>query len=359
MTKYGEIYYESKEKIVGYRFAMMQYSQNHSVTSTAEEFDTTRKTVRNWKKRFDETIKSLDDYSKRPHNIQNIVPVSVLDKIKKECEILKSHSKKIVGSYLIRDFKLPFTLPTINKYLGILGFKKKKQSKKERKRNLYELKKKYKSFEKIQIDIKYLDDIPEFYHEYYTYGLPKYQITARCVKSGALFIGYAREKTNLNTSIFIYRLLTHLQDHDIDITKTTIQTDNGREFRNLDGQKSTMFLYILEKLSVNYYHIPAGAKTWQSDVETSHRLIEDEFYAYRIFNNASDFFLKAEIYQNDFNTNRVNSYKENQTPSDIVLDDMIGGYINFDDTDWIDVDSIFKFKPVVVDKLTSKFLKVI
>ena len=29
-----------------------------------------------------------------------------------------------------------------------------------------EVKNKYRAFEKIQVDIKYLDDIPEFYHDF-------------------------------------------------------------------------------------------------------------------------------------------------------------------------------------------------
>ncbi|HOK39753.1 MAG TPA: hypothetical protein PLD27_01755 [bacterium] len=37
------------------------------------------------------------------------------------------------------------------------------------------------------MDIKYLDDIPEFYKYYLKYKLPKYQITIRDVKTGTLF----------------------------------------------------------------------------------------------------------------------------------------------------------------------------
>ena len=42
------------------------------------------------------------------------------------------------------------------------GFIRKKY---ERKRDLREIKKKLKPFEKIQTDVKYLDDIPEMYPE--------------------------------------------------------------------------------------------------------------------------------------------------------------------------------------------------
>jgi len=358
MANYNEIYLKDKDKIVGYRYAMMKHLQNNNVTVTSEEFNTTRKTVRKWKFRFDGTLDSLEDHSKTPHNIQNKVPVETLKKIKKFCRIQKAASKKIVGTYMIEDLELPYSLPTVNKHIKLLGYNQNKPSRKQRKRNLYELKKTMRSFEKIQVDIKYLDDMPEFYHEYYTLRIPRYQITARCVKTGSLFIGYAKEKTNLNTAIFIYRLLSHLQDNGIDITKTTIQTDNGTEFRNVRGNKSTMFLDVLSFFRLNYYHIPAGAKTWQSDVETSHRLIEDEFYTYKIFNTRKDFFNKANQYQNKFNLRRQNSYKENQTPAEILSSDIIHGMISLTDEDLLYIEDLYNFKPIVVDELTHKFLDV-
>ena len=63
--------------------------------------------------------------------------------------------------------------------------------------------------------------------------------------------------------------------------------------------------------------IPPGAKTWQSDVETSHRLIEDEFYAFEEFPTRFQFFRKAAAYQRWFNCERNNSYKPG-TPWEIM-----------------------------------------
>jgi transposase len=358
MTNYSDLYYKSKDKIVGYRLAMMDYLQSSNVKATSKKFNTTRKTVRKWKYRFDGTLDSLEDHSKRPHNIQTKVSDDVIDKIDDFCKSQTASEKRIVGKYMIDDLELPYSLPTINRYIKSLGYNQKKISRKERKRNLYELKKTMRAFEKIQVDIKHLDDMPEFYAEYYRLNLPRYQITARCVKTGSLFIGYAKEKTNLNTSIFIYRLLIHLQENGIDITQITIQTDNGREFRNLDNQKSTMFLNILKYFETKYYHIPAGAKTWQSDVETSHRLIEDEFYTYQIFNTRKEFFTKAEKYQNKFNLRRKNSYKENQTPAEILLNDIIHGKISLTDEDLLYIEDLYNFRPVIMDELTHKFLDI-
>jgi transposase len=357
MANYNEMYLKSKDKIVGLRSAIVRYAKDHSITETAEYFETTRKTVRKWYSRYDGDLDSLEDYSKRPHNIRNKLQAKDVKKIADSCELQRSHRKKIVGAYLIRDMDLPFSLPTVNKYIELLGFKQEKLSRKKRKRNLSEVKKEMRSFEKIQVDIKYLDDIPEFYREYYELKLPKYQITARCVKTGSLFIGYAREKTNLNTAIFIYHLLLHLESMGIDITQTTIQTDNGTEFRNFKSNKSTMFLDVLKYFESQYYHIPAGAKTWQSDVETSHRLIEDEFYAYKIFKSKKDFFKKVFEYQTNFNLKRKNSYKENETPAQILTEDIIHGRICLTDDDLMDVNHLYNLKPFIADEYTSFFLK--
>lgn len=357
MENYNEMYLKGKDKIVGLRLAIVRRAKEFSIKTSAEYYKTTPKTVRKWCSRYDGNLNSLEDQSKRPHNIRNKLKKEDIDRIETFCDKQKSNNKKIVGAYLIRDMDLPFSLPTVNKYIELLGFKSEKQSRKKKKRNLSEIKKEMRSFEKIQVDIKYLDDIPEFYREYYLLKLPKYQITARCVKTGSLFIGYAREKTNLNTAIFIYNLISHLESFGLDITQTTIQTDNGTEFRNFKSDKSTMFLDVLKFFESQYYHIPAGAKTWQSDVETSHRLIEDEFYAYKIFKSKKDFFKKALEYQTNFNLKRKNSYKNNETPAQILTEDIIHGRICLTDEDLMDVNDLYNFKPVIADEYTSIFLK--
>ncbi len=87
-----------------------------------------------------------------------------------------------------------------------------------------------KPFEKVQVDIKYLDDIPEMYGSYIVHKLSGYQITARDVSTEALFYSYAIEKNSTNTTMFILELKEHLERNGIDLKDVTIQTDNGTEF---------------------------------------------------------------------------------------------------------------------------------
>ncbi len=63
---------------------------------------------------------------------------------------------------------------------------------------------------------------------------------------------------------------------------------------------------------------PPGARTWQGDVETVHRLQEDEFFDRETFSNPADFWNKTTLYWHHFNLTRRNRAKEWQTPAQIV-----------------------------------------
>ncbi len=76
-----------------------------------------------------------------------------------------------------------------------------------------------KPFEKVQVDIKYLDDIPEMYGSYIVHKLSGYQITARDVSIGALFYSYAIEKNSTNTTMFILELKEHLERNGREMLK--------------------------------------------------------------------------------------------------------------------------------------------
>ena len=99
-----------------------------------------------------------------------------------------------------------------------------------------------------------------------------------------------------------------------------IQTDNGSEFiGSWNAKKDSAFTKTVQSVKgLEHHTIPPGAHTWQSDVETAHRLIEDEFYEVETLCCRDDFLAKTTTYNLWFNAVRKNSYKGDKTPWDIV-----------------------------------------
>ena len=69
---------------------------------------------------------------------------------------------------------------------------------------------------------------------------------------------------------------------------------------------------IVRKCRGAIHHlVPPGAKTYQIDVETCHRWLEEELYVVESFASEKEFLRKAGYYQAWFNCKRHKSYKGN------------------------------------------------
>ncbi len=350
MYSYYQLYKNNKAP-VPYRIEMIQYAAQYGNKKAAKEFQTSVKTIRKWKRRFEQGKKpALKDQSRRPKKSPDQMIPYWRFKINDICQTAKKKNKRINAALIQRKYKIPYSTNTILKIMRETGFLPQKRRKAQRKRDLREIKQNLKPFEKIQVDIKYLDDIPEFYPFYLRYRIPKYQITARDVRTGALFYSYAMEKSSTNTSLFLLRLGEHLKAHGIQLNQIIIQTDNGSEFTTpWNSIKDSAFTKVVKYLwQSKHKKIPPGAKTWQSDVETSHRLIEDEFYAFEEFNTTRHFYGKAAQYQKWFNLERYNSYKKG-TPLQI-LKQAYGE--DFDP-------KILVFKPILIDIIYRQYKNLI
>jgi hypothetical protein len=175
-------------------------------------------------------------------------------------------------------------------------------------------------FEKIQIDIKDLYDIPYYYHQAIRTRLPRYQFTARDVKSGALFISYAKTKDLGNASTFCAYLLAHLKRMGIEVKQIGIQTDNDGAFvGNWRPGSFSSFTYVIEAIyKALHLRIPPAAPTYNSDVETVHARVEEELFDIEDIYDAYDLRCKAWSYQIYFNLIRPNSNKDYKTPLKII-----------------------------------------
>jgi hypothetical protein len=128
--------------------------------------------------------------------------------------------------------------------------------------------------------------------------LPKVQYTAREVVSGNQYIAFADERALCYAALFADLVLSHLVTCKVRFKRSRAQTDNGSEFTgSWNAGNDSIFTKTVESFKgIAHTRIPPGAHTWQSDVETVHRLIEDEFYEVETFKNRQDFLAKSAAY---------------------------------------------------------------
>ncbi len=317
--KYYEFIKISKDRYAA-RLELVEAALVHGIKPTARQYGTTVKTVRKWVRRYEAEKKAgLVEQSRRPHTSPRATKPWIRFKLKHAVEELQRAGKRKSATRLKQELELPVSVTTVLKILRAEGLLRPQRKVVEKKRDLRLVKQRLKAMEKLQVDVKYLDDIPELYEEYRRYHLPKYQFTARCVRTGALFIAYGREKSVTNASLFLLTLYEHFQRYGIRFEGAVVQTDNGTEFTApWNSTKVTIFTKLVERCwGAHHHRIPPGAKTYQSDVESSHRWIEEELYAAETFASEQDFLEKAAHYQKWFNCGRYNRYKGN-TPLNLV-----------------------------------------
>ncbi len=297
------------------RLRIVQSARRIGIRPTARLFRIAPNTIRKWLRRFDGALSSLQELSRAPLRRPN--------KISAQAERQIVRAKKKLPSWgirrLKRDMGLPYSPKAIRRVLKERGLLRKYRRKKHQvKRCLREIKRNWALWRQITADTKDLCDLPEYYVQARTLGLPLHQYTAREVTSGGLFLGFADELSLTYADAFARRIQQHLAEHGVDMEAVTWQTDNGSEFvGSWQAVEKSAFTGTVESFGSAHRTIPPGQHRFQADVETVHSLMETEFYIER-FTSRADFLAKAATYQNFFNYVRPNSGKENKCPFDLV-----------------------------------------
>ena len=309
----------SKNQVFDLRISIVGYALENGVRATSRLYGCSRNTVRKWLRRYgDEGKSGLLDRSRAPKRIPH--------KTSPEVESMVVKFKKRIPYYGARRLKEEFDLPcstgAISRILRERGLSRRKKKKYQKKNDLRAVKARYKPFERLQMDVKYLTDIPYYWSFMRRYRLPKYQFTIRDVKTGAIFLAYGEEKTVTYSVRVVRRLLSHLSEYGVDIRKTTVQTDNGSEFSGTSkpGKKKGFVHEIENVMKSDHEFIPPACPNANADVESSHALIEHEFFDIESFSGKNDFLNRVTTYQHWFNLLRKNGYKGNKTPLDILLE---------------------------------------
>jgi hypothetical protein len=103
-------------------------------------------------------------------------------------------------------------------------------------------------------------------------AMPKYQFTAREVRSGLMYLGFAKGRTAAHACLFARILCEHLFRCGIDVKELKFQIDNGSEFIGCFRRDHTRdgLERIVEAFGSQHKRIPPRAWSYNSDVETVH-----------------------------------------------------------------------------------------
>jgi transposase len=307
----------SKEKYFTLRKAVVLEALEKGIKPTAKRFNMSKNTIRLWLRRFqEEGNDGLLDRRSGPNHIPHKTSKTL------EEEVVKI--RKIAPCYGAKRMKIFFDLkPSVGAIQRIIkdhGLVRKKRRKYQKKNDLRSIKSRYKAFEKFQMDIKYLTDIPPYWEMMMKLDLPRFQYTIRDVKSGMLFLGFANEISESHAETMVKHVLSKVVPNCPGIPK--VQTDNGVEFSGTTKKsENNYFRQAVRALGADHIYIPPGHCNANADVESIHATIETEFYELTKFKSRDDFLRKAESYRSFYNLERPNFSKKGKTPWLIAQED--------------------------------------
>lgn len=312
---------KGKEYPFGFKRDAVMAAKELGIKPAAKRFKVARNTMRSWVNRFDARgNQGLFGMRKGPKHIPNKISPDLEERI-----VSIRRNYPCFGPLRIKyHFEIPASLGAIRRVIKSHKLVRKRRKVYQKKRDMRAVKAKRPTMAHMQMDVKHLYDIPNYWEQIKDLGLPRFQYTVRETKTGMLFLGYSNELSELNARMMIDSVLNKMKEFcPLEFSQVTVQTDNGTEFSGLARTvDKAPFVHLIEKIhGANHTFIRPGHCNANADVESSHALIEEEFFDLARFRNREDFFRQAETYRLYFNFRRPNFYKGIKTPVEICTSD--------------------------------------
>lgn len=210
-----------------HRLRLVTSARPHGLKAAARAFHTTRGTVRKWRRRYQQEGPSgLVERSRAPHR----QPRKTAAGLERQVVALRHRVPTFGARRLIREFDLPLSHRALERIWRAHGLIKKRRRKYQRKQDLAAIKATWRLFQQVSADTKDLNHIPPYWPQAQCRRLPLIPYTARAVRSGRLFLAFARPRTAGASQFFAERLQGHRARWGVDLRHLVWQTDNGREF---------------------------------------------------------------------------------------------------------------------------------
>lgn len=284
---------------VKYKQSVIKFSYKYGVKKASIKFNEWPKTIYRWQKRYDGTLQSLEDYSRRPHSHPN-------QHTEEEIKMIRNYkaNNKDTGLVVLwvklRKAGYTRTIQGLYHVMQGMGIYRRVPSKKKQSQPSEWITGTYPG-EKVQVDVKYVPmecltkELKDRNERYYQY-------TAIDEFTRLRYTWFTNAHDTYASSEFARRLIKYYP-----FKVETIQTDNGFEFTNrLSWQaflknKQTMFEKVLEELGVKYKVIKPHTPKQNGRVERSHRKDQERFYYQKIFYNLEDLSSRGKAWRKEYN----------------------------------------------------------
>ena len=284
---------------IKFRQSVVKYSYKNGVTAASIQYKINRRTIYRWRAKYDGTLKSLANESRRPHTSPRAHTSEEIKKIKNY-----KYKNKDTGLVVlwVKLKRAGYTRSVVSLYRMMvkLGIYKKTP----RKKKVYEPKSyqqmKYPG-ERVQVDVKY---VPSkcLTEELKEQGERYYQYTAIDEYTRLRVIWFAKEHSTYESRNFIDEIINKFP-----FKIKEIQTDNGFEFTNrlnynkAKRKEKTLFEERLKELGINHKLIKPYTPRHNGKVERSHRKDQERFYYNKIFYSFEDLVNRSKYWIKEYN----------------------------------------------------------
>ena len=278
-----------------FRQSLLKYSEKYGVTKAAIKYKVNRQYIYRWKRRYDGSIESLRDRSRRPkhhpnqHTEEELKLIKDMRRRNPNAGLVvfwvklrqRGYTRSITGLYrvLLRQGEMAVKVPN-PKYIP----------------------KSYEQMQypgqRIQIDVKFVPAacITKEGEKYYQY-------TAIDEYSRYRYLEAFKENSTYSSAQFAQHVIDHFAKMGIRVE--CIQTDNGFEFTKRFGGSApddlTLFEARLKQCKVKHKLIRPFTPRHNGKVERSHRKDNEYFYAVHKFYSFNDFKEQLAIHSRKYN----------------------------------------------------------
>ena len=274
-----------------FRQSLIKYSYKHGVTKAAIKYKTNRQYIYRWRRRYDGTLKSLAEKSRRPHKHPN-------EHTRAELKLISDMRKRNMHTGLVvfwvklrqRGYKRSIT--------GLYRVLCRTDQMAVKPKNPKYIPKPYEQMEypgqRVQIDVKH---VPAACLVGDAAGKKFYQYTALDEFSRFRYVEAFEEASTYTSYLFLKNMLKAFA-----FKVECVQTDNGFEFTNRFGSgRPTIFETALSDLGIRHKLIRPFTPRHNGKVERSHRKDNEYFYAVSTFYSLEDFNVQLQRHNRWYN----------------------------------------------------------